>query len=208
METFPALLALCARNSPVPNEFPSQRPVTRSFDVFFHLRIGHKISFNKCLSTGPINTTTQGWKIMKYPGNQFLGEIFSNTFMYMNILAITIQQVYSHKNSPIWTIWHSLSQNLHHPPCYRLETSVKRNWWSVADNELDCVSNYQRLDCLPNRLFRRGSKKTSKFRVTGLCAGNSPVTGFSPHRPATRKIFPFDDVIMQCYYPDPDTKTL
>ena len=38
METFSALLALCAGNSPVPGEFPSQRPVTRSFDVFFDLR--------------------------------------------------------------------------------------------------------------------------------------------------------------------------
>ena len=33
METFPALLAICARNSPVPGEFPAQRPVTRSFDA-------------------------------------------------------------------------------------------------------------------------------------------------------------------------------
>ena len=35
METFSALLALCGGNSPVTSEFPSQRPVTRSFDVFF-----------------------------------------------------------------------------------------------------------------------------------------------------------------------------
>ena len=34
-----ALLALCAGNSPVPGEFPSQRPVTRNFDVFFDLRL-------------------------------------------------------------------------------------------------------------------------------------------------------------------------
>ena len=32
-------------------------------------------------------------------------------------------------------------------------------------------------DYLLNRLFRRGSKKTSKLRVTGLCERNSPVTG-------------------------------
>ena len=38
METFSALLALCARNSPVPGEFPAQRPVMRSFVVFFDLR--------------------------------------------------------------------------------------------------------------------------------------------------------------------------
>ena len=37
METFSALLALCAGNSPVPGEFPTQRPVTRSFDVYFDL---------------------------------------------------------------------------------------------------------------------------------------------------------------------------
>ena len=38
METFSALLAICAGNSPVAGKFPAQRPVTRSFDVFFDLR--------------------------------------------------------------------------------------------------------------------------------------------------------------------------
>ena len=38
METFSALLAICAGNSPVPGEFPTQRPVTRSFVFFFDLR--------------------------------------------------------------------------------------------------------------------------------------------------------------------------
>ena len=38
METFSALLAICAGNSPVPGELPTQRPVTRSFDVYFDLR--------------------------------------------------------------------------------------------------------------------------------------------------------------------------
>ena len=37
METFSALLAICAGNSPVTGEFPARRPVTRSFDVFFFL---------------------------------------------------------------------------------------------------------------------------------------------------------------------------
>ena len=39
METFSALLAPCAGNSPVTGEFPSQRPVTRSFNVFFRLHL-------------------------------------------------------------------------------------------------------------------------------------------------------------------------
>ena len=44
METFSALLALCAGNSPVPGEFPTQRPVTRGFDVFFDLRLNKRLS--------------------------------------------------------------------------------------------------------------------------------------------------------------------
>ena len=44
METFSALLAICAGNSPVPGEFPAQRPVTRSFDVFLDLRLNKRYS--------------------------------------------------------------------------------------------------------------------------------------------------------------------
>ena len=44
METFSALLAICAGNSPVPGEFPTQRPVTRSFDLFFDLRLNKRLS--------------------------------------------------------------------------------------------------------------------------------------------------------------------
>ena len=47
-------------------------------------------------------------------------------------------------------------------------------------NEHDSVSNHQPHDCLLKRLFGRRSKKTSKRRVTGLCAGNSPGTGEFP----------------------------
>ena len=44
METFSALLAICAGNSPVPGEFPAQRPVTQSFDAFFDLRLNKWLS--------------------------------------------------------------------------------------------------------------------------------------------------------------------
>ena len=65
-------------------------------------------------------------------------------------------------------------------------------------NERDSVSNDQPYDCLLNRLFRRRSKKTYKLRVTGLCVGNSPGPVNTPHKgPVTRKMFPFDDVIMR-----------
>ena len=44
METFSVLLGLCAENSPATGEFPSQRPVTRSFDVFFDLGLNKRLS--------------------------------------------------------------------------------------------------------------------------------------------------------------------
>ena len=44
METFSALLAICAGNSPVTGEVLAQRPVTRSFDVFFDLRLNEWLS--------------------------------------------------------------------------------------------------------------------------------------------------------------------
>ena len=64
-------------------------------------------------------------------------------------------------------------------------------------NERDGVSYHRRLVYLLNRLFRRRSKKTSKLHVTGLCEGNHRWPVDSPHKgPVTRKILPFDDVIM------------
>ena len=44
METFSALLVICAGNWPGTGEFPSQRPVTQSFDVFFDLRLNKRLS--------------------------------------------------------------------------------------------------------------------------------------------------------------------
>ena len=58
------------------------------------------------------------------------------------------------------------------PIWYKAITSLQ---W--RHNGPDGVSKHQPHACLLNRLFRRRSKKTSKPRVTGLCAGNSPVIG-------------------------------
>ena len=81
----------------------------------------------------------------------------------------------------------------------RVYRAFDRLWsplqWRHNDHE--SVSNHQPRGCLLNRLFGRRSKKTPKLRVTGLCAGNSPGPVNSPHKgPVTRKMFPFDDVIM------------
>ena len=73
-------------------------------------------------------------------------------------------------------------------------------------NGRDDISNHQPHDCLLNRLFNAQIKETSKLCVTGLCEENSPVTGeFPTQRPVTRKMFPFDDVIMQWWPLSTDT---
>ena len=70
------------------------------------------------------------------------------------------------------------------PQIYVLDVSVRlgQHW---RHNGRNCVSNHQPHDFLVNHLFRRRPKKTSKLRVTGLCAGNSPVTGEFPAQMAS-----------------------
>ena len=57
------------------------------------------------------------------------------------------------------------------------------NSWANNGHAVDF--NHQPHDCLLNRLFRRRSKKTSKLRVTGLCAGKSPGTDELPTQMAS-----------------------
>ena len=54
-------------------------------------------------------------------------------------------------------------------------------------NGRDGVSNHQPHHCLLNRLFKAQIKETSKLRDNGHCVGKWPIT---------RKMFPYDDVIM------------
>ena len=85
--------------------------------------------------------------------------------MNMNILIVLLMLIVSFMNT-----W------LHGFPIHTLQ-------W--RHNERDGVPNHQPHHCLLNRLFRCRSKKTSKLRVTGLCAGNSPVTGEFPAQMAS-----------------------
>ena len=76
----------------------------------------------------------------------------------------------------------------------KVSSRITLHW---RHNGRDGVSNHQPYDCLLNRLFRRRSKKTSKLCVLAFVRGihRGPVN--SPHKwPVTRKMFPFDDVIM------------
>ena len=64
---------------------------------------------------------------------------------------------------------------------HQLET-ITLHW---RHNDHDGVSNHQPHGCLLSRLFGCRSKKTSKSRVTGLCAGISPGIGEFPAQMAS-----------------------
>ena len=61
---------------------------------------------------------------------------------------------------------------------FSTEIQSKSSGW--CHNERDGISNHQPHDCLLKRLCRRKWKKTLKLRITGLCVGNSPVSGEFP----------------------------
>ena len=67
-----------------------------------------------------------------------------------------------------------------------LDLSFSYTTFQWRHNERDSVSNHQSLGCLLSCLFRRRSKKTSKLRVTGRCAGNSPWTDEFPAQMANK----------------------
>ena len=104
---------------------------------------------------------------------------------------------YDHeKKTHLPKIWHWMTEK----KIYYIDTKVQTllthplQW---RHNELAGVSNHQPRDWLLNRLLSRRSKKASKLRIIGLCVGKSPGSVNSPHKgPVTRKMFPFDDVIM------------
>ena len=73
--------------------------------------------------------------------------------------------------------------------CFSLNSMRDKRYFNATlywhHNGCDGVSNHQLRDCLFSRLIWCRSKKTSKLRVTGLCAGNSPVTGEFPAQMAS-----------------------
>ena len=109
------------------------------------------------------------WIIYDYYQNLTLRVSVSSSYMgewcYLGGALCVMAWVVAMDN---WlTKWHDISRDI-----------VEALHW--RHNGRYSVSNHKPHDCLLNRLFRCISKKTSKLRVTGLCAGNSPGTGEFP----------------------------
>ena len=126
--------------------------------------------------------------IIKWPWQKFgVGNLL------VPILAPLVGQQLSGTEGPVcylrYVCWWKLAKPAH--------TLIMRNAWSPVSPLTGCevtrahlTSSQETLQlvqvsCLLNRLFRRKSKKTSKLRVTGLCAGNSPGTGEFPAQMAS-----------------------
>ena len=125
MEIFSALLALCAGNSPVPGEFPSQRPVTRSFNVFFDLHLNKRLSKQtwgwwfetplrplwrhcnvkalvtrvfRCFLQGPRNSPKKGpmmWKAFHVTTPSCHSDVSAGILPY-NLLCLTVYRLIPH----------------------------------------------------------------------------------------------------------------
>ena len=70
-------------------------------------------------------------------------------------------------------------------PCHNVIMCYSCHYNDVIPGATTSLKSPALPDCLLNRLFRWRSKKTSKLRFTGLCAGNSPVTGEFPAQRAS-----------------------
>ena len=147
-EIFSALLAICRETSSVTGEFPSQRPVTRSFDIFFDLHLNKWLNKQSC-----------GWWF-DTPSCLLWHHCDVNFELNSNWNPARVLGVHDTEEG-----WHRL-ENVWY-------SGISLRW---RHNERDAVSNHQLHDCLPKRLLRRRSKNPSKLPVTGLCGGNSPVT--------------------------------
>ena len=177
MRTFSAFLALCEGNSPVTGEFPSQRPVTRSFDVFIDLRLNKRLSKlpKRWWCETPLRPL---WHHCNDSRVTPYWQILLIVFLFRTCVILCFMLTLSPYTCFMWN----------------LDSSEKSKiWWCIIHfsplqwrhNGRYSVSNHQPHDYLLNRLFRRRSKKTSKLRATGLCAVNSPGTGEFPAQMAS-----------------------
>ena len=135
----------------------------------------HVAIFSRCIAGG----------ILVEVGNVYSWNLTKVSFLCLGI-HIWIKQTKFHNDNIQFSQWWNFRQDddkfLSVNSSSELQIPRPLRW---RHNERDNVSNHQPHDCLLNRLFTRRSKKTSKLRVTGLCAGNSPETGEFPAQRAS-----------------------
>ena len=162
METFSALLAICAGNSPVPGEFPTQRTVTRNSDVHFDLRPNKRLSKHswgwwfetssrplwRHHNVGPIFVKDNLWTVLIW-----LLQRPWVWYMYLTVLDRVIPCMFTNVDS-----FHDESMGLN--SFFRELIFVKGAWSVCVKAVIDLKQNYEH----PNEL--QGS---AYFAYCALC---------------------------------------
>ena len=200
METFFALLALCAGNSPVTGEFPSQRPVTWSFGVFFDLCLNKRSSkqsrrrwfetpsrslWRHC-NVLVLMVTMSLWKlIMILEAYWYLSKGTLHTVTYVK--SAKLEHFHS---SQVLAIYLTIRGT-------KFTDNQSSNHYSdvimsVMASQITGVSIvYSTVCSAADRRKHQSSASLAFARGIHRWPVNSPHTG-----PVTRKLFQFDDVIM------------
>ena len=101
METFSALLALCAENSPVTGEFPSQMAVTRSFDVFFHLCLNKRHRAHYEVIVLSVDAVVKSKKLSPLQ----LREFYTQCWAFLKIIIKKLIEPFHIQISTNWAHW-------------------------------------------------------------------------------------------------------
>ena len=148
METFSALLALCAGNSPVTGEFSAQRQVTRRFDVFFDLRL------DKCL----IKHSWRWW--FETPSRWLWRHCNDNTTMGHEHHAVSVTGHSTHAQQIVWAhITNQENIKVPHGCPFVLKKSIG-DWWIQ-------LTKGQRLWCFIITQFKLSISKRQVIFLNG-----------------------------------------
>ena len=144
IEAFSASMTICAGNSPVTGEFPAQRPVRRSFGVFFDLRLNKRL-----------NTQWWGWRF-ETPSHPLWSHCNAIVPLLKNkVIGLTKWYTLHH----FFLMVSRICIEAPPPPPPPYVSQFRKYAWQWCDNGLDGVSNHQPYDCLLNRLFRCKSQQ-------------------------------------------------
>ena len=154
-----ALLAICAGNSPVTREFPAQRPVTRSFDIFFDLRMNNSWVNNG--EAGDLRRHRAHYDVivmknaLRFTGTLWGG--FSRKWLISNKKQSSCSWFETPRSSCDVTLMRFVVF------CFVTSSWPVVN--TVAWHERCGALNHQQLHCLFKRLFRLTTRETPKLRI-------------------------------------------
>ena len=181
METFSALLAICAVNSPVPGEFPTQRPVTWSFDVFFDLRLNKRLS-----------KQSRGWwfKTLPHPlwrhsnvksdeGPPYTQKRKCHHFDEIFITGCTESCQNDNFQCRQWRKFRQnddISVSVYIMIMAAIAVNETMLYWStfftVPSHEHNRLSDHRQLHCLFNILYKLTTKKPWHLHINDILQGN------------------------------------